>query len=74
VIAGIGLLNRSLPAVLILGIAVGLVVVPTARSQLRSPWLWAGGLAALAIWSPYLLRQATHGWPQLTTSREIRAE
>ncbi len=32
------------------------------------------GVAALAIWSPYLIWQATHGWPQLTISAEIRAE
>jgi len=73
-VAGIGLLNKTLPVVLLLGIAVGLVLVSPARSQLRSPWLWAGGLAALAIWSPYLIWQATNGWPQLTISGEIRAE
>ena len=74
VVAGIGLLNKALPAVLILGIAVGLVLVPSARRHLRSPWLWIGGLVALALWSPYLIWQAKNGWPQLTISREIHAE
>jgi hypothetical protein len=43
------------------------------RRFLRSPWLWGGGVIALLIWSPYLVWQARHGWPQLAVSRSIAA-
>ncbi len=30
--------------------------------SLRSPWLWAGGLLALALFAPVILWNAGHGW------------
>jgi hypothetical protein len=35
---------------------------------------WLGGLIAAAAWAPVLWWQASHGWPQLSLARQIRAE
>jgi hypothetical protein len=73
-VMGVGLLNKALPAVLALGLFVGVLMVPTARPQLRSGWLWCGVLIAGAMWVPYLLWQAGHGWPQLQLAHDVSAE
>ncbi len=70
VVAGIALLNKPLIAFLLAGLGVGLVTAGP-RRLLRSGWLWAGlGIAAL-LWSPWLIWQASHGWPQLDVSSSI---
>ncbi len=73
-VAGVGLLNKALPVVLLLGLLVGAVLTPAVRPRLRSGWLWAGGLVALACWAPYLAWQAGNGWPQLELGRVIARE
>ena len=70
VVAGAGLLDDALVAFLIAALLGGIVIAGPRRG-LRSPWLWAGGLVAAAMWTPYLAWQARHGWPQLTVSRGI---
>jgi hypothetical protein len=70
VIVGIGLLDNDLLVLLVASVVVGLLVVGP-RRVLLSPWLWAGAVVALALWTPYLLWQAHHGWPQLDISRAI---
>jgi 4-amino-4-deoxy-L-arabinose transferase-like glycosyltransferase len=70
VIAGIGLLDSDLLAFLIFGIAVGLTVCGP-RRHFRSGWLYLGAVIALLLWAPYLIWQATHGWPEITVSRSI---
>lgn len=72
--AGIGLLNKQLPAFLLFGLLVGILVTPPARYLLTSPWLWAGAAAAAVLWTPVLVWQARHGWPQLTLAGQIRDE
>ena len=72
VVAGAGLLDSDLVAFLMAAVVVGLLVVGP-RQVLRSPWLWLGGAVAALMWSPYLLWQANHGWPQLAVSRSIAA-
>ena len=74
VAAGVGLLNKWLPAFLLGGLAVGLLATPSARPHLRSRWLWAGGAVALALWLPNLVWQASNGWPQLEISSDLRSE
>ena len=51
-------------------IVVGLAVVGSRRS-FSSGWLYAGGAVAIALWTPYLIWQATHGWPEIAVSRSI---
>jgi 4-amino-4-deoxy-L-arabinose transferase-like glycosyltransferase len=69
-VAGLALLNKPLIAFLLVGLAVGVVAVGP-RRLLRSPWLWAGAALALVMWSPWLIWQADHGWPQLDVSSSI---
>src|SRR5215469_3457850 len=71
-VAGIGLLASDLVAFLMAGLVVGILVVGP-RHVLRSPYLWIGGVVALALWAPYLAWQGAHGWPELAVSRSIAA-
>ncbi|MDQ3249467.1 MAG: hypothetical protein M3Q45_09735, partial [Chloroflexota bacterium] len=45
-------------------LAIGLVLTP-ARQQLKSRWLWLGGLLAALIVLPNLIWQWQNGWPSL---------
>jgi hypothetical protein len=72
VVAGIGLLNKDLVAFLAFGVLVGLAIAGP-RRMLGSPWLWAGALIAGLLWTPYLVWQAQHGWPQLAVAHSIAA-
>jgi hypothetical protein len=69
-IAGVGLNDNDLVAFLGVAIAVGIAIAGP-RSVFRSRWLYAGALIALAMWAPYLIWQATHGWPEIAVSRSI---
>ncbi len=70
VIVGLGLFDTDLVAFLMFAVVVGLAVAGP-RHAFRSPWLYAGGLVAVAMWMPYLLWQANHNWPELTVARSI---
>lgn len=69
---GVGLQNKALVAFLLAGLAIGLLVTGP-RAALRSPWPWAGAGIALLLWTPHLVWQAVHGWPQLELSAAIAA-
>jgi 4-amino-4-deoxy-L-arabinose transferase-like glycosyltransferase len=69
-LAGVGLLDDDLVAFLLAALLGGIVIAGPRRT-FRSPWLWVGGAIAAAIWAPYLVWQARHGWPELTVSRGI---
>jgi 4-amino-4-deoxy-L-arabinose transferase-like glycosyltransferase len=73
-VVGIGLLNKALPGVLVLGLLVAALLVPAVRPRLRSGWLWAGALVAVACWAPYLVWQAGNGWPQQELAADIARE
>ena len=71
-LAGVALLNKTL----VLFLAAGLVIAVLSagpRDILRSRWLWLGAAITVALWSPNLAWQASHGWPQLELSRAIAA-
>jgi 4-amino-4-deoxy-L-arabinose transferase-like glycosyltransferase len=70
VVLGVGLLNKPLPAFLAFGILVGIAIAGP-RRLLRNPYVWSGAAIALVLWSPWLIWQADHGWPQIDVSREI---
>jgi 4-amino-4-deoxy-L-arabinose transferase-like glycosyltransferase len=70
VVLGIGLLNKPLPAFLAVGLIAG-VVIAGPRRLFRSPMVWVGGAVALALWSPWIVWQAQHSWPQIDVSRSI---
>ena len=69
-VAGVALEVKTLPVFLLFAVLVGVLAVGP-RGQLRSPWLYAGGLIALALWTPDLVWEAQHHWPQLTLSKAI---
>jgi 4-amino-4-deoxy-L-arabinose transferase-like glycosyltransferase len=68
--AGVGLLDSDLIAFLIVAFVAGLAVAGP-RRPLRSGWFYAGGAIALAMWSPYLAWQASHGWPEFAVAHTI---
>jgi 4-amino-4-deoxy-L-arabinose transferase-like glycosyltransferase len=69
-VLGLGLLNKPLPAFLALGMLAG-VAIAGPRRLLCSPYVWSGAAIALVLWSPWILWQADHGWPQIDVSRSI---
>jgi len=71
-VTGVGLLNKDLVAFLAFGVLAGIALAGP-RRRLASPWLWAGALIAGLLWTPYLVWQAQHGWPQLAVARSIAA-
>ncbi|HEY2792584.1 MAG TPA: glycosyltransferase family 39 protein [Micromonosporaceae bacterium] len=73
VAAGIGLQTNNLIALLLLALAVGLLV--TRRFDiLRTRWPWLAAAIAAIIWSPNVVWQATHGWPQFTMASSLHRE
>ena len=59
--AGLGLDSKYTAALLGLGIALWLLT-PSRRAWLPTPWPWAGGLVAGALFLPVVLWNADHGW------------
>lgn len=60
--AGLGLASKYTNAWLGIGLVAWLLLTPDGRRQLSAWQLWAGGLLALAVFSPVLWWNATHGW------------
>ena len=67
---GVGLYNKQLVVLLLIGIAVGLVVAGP-RRVLRSRWLWAGAAVALLLGLPNLVYQVVNGWPEVAMAEAI---
>jgi 4-amino-4-deoxy-L-arabinose transferase-like glycosyltransferase len=60
--AGLSLLSKYSMLFVGLGTTVGLLADARGRAWLKTPWPWAGGTLALAVFSPNLVWQAQHGW------------
>jgi Dolichyl-phosphate-mannose-protein mannosyltransferase len=71
VLVGLGLYNKYLIVLLLLGLAGGLLLAGP-RRVLRSGYLWAGVLIALVIGFPNLVYQVSHDWPQLKMAQALR--
>ncbi|QYC41370.1 hypothetical protein Nocox_18805 [Nonomuraea coxensis DSM 45129] len=72
-VIGLATYNKHLIALLVLGLAAGLAAVGP-RRVLASPWLWAGGLLALALAVPNLIYQVANDWPQLSMAAALSAD
>jgi 4-amino-4-deoxy-L-arabinose transferase-like glycosyltransferase len=64
VVLGVGLLNKISVLWLGAGLGLGLLLTP-ARRWLATPWPWACGGIAAAIFAPHVVWQVAHGWPTL---------
>jgi hypothetical protein len=71
VVAGIGLENKHSMLIFGCGMVAGLLPTPE-RRFLRSPWIWAGGAAALLIFLPNLLWNIHNHFPFLELQENIR--
>jgi 4-amino-4-deoxy-L-arabinose transferase-like glycosyltransferase len=69
-VSGLGLFDSDLVAFLLLALALSMAAFGP-RTSFKSGWLYAGAAIAIAMWTPYLVWQATHGWPEITISRSI---
>jgi hypothetical protein len=69
-VAGTALLNKPLIALLIISMGVGILIAGP-RDTLRTFPVWIAVGIALGMWAPWLLWQASHGWPQLHISSSI---
>ncbi len=63
--AGLALDSKYTGGFLGIGIVLWLGWVPALRRWFFSPWLWAGGALALALFAPVLAWNAGHGWVSL---------
>jgi hypothetical protein len=72
-VAGVGLLNKHAVVFLGIGLVAGFLL-SSQRSLLLRPTALAGGLLALAIWTPNLWWQHRHGWPVFEMSRALQAK
>ncbi|HZE00036.1 MAG TPA: glycosyltransferase family 39 protein, partial [Micromonosporaceae bacterium] len=73
VTVGIGLYNKQLIVLLLIGLAVGLLIAGPRRA-LGSKWLWAGVGLAIVIGLPTLIYQASNGWPELHMASAISTD
>ncbi|MGD2115676.1 MAG: glycosyltransferase family 39 protein [Acidobacteriota bacterium] len=63
-VLGLGLLNKVGVLWVGLGVFVG-TLATRERRWLRTPWPWAAGAIAAALFLPYLIWNATHDWAHL---------
>ena len=73
-LAGLGLNNKTAVVVLLFAILIGVLLVPSCRAQLRTPYPWLGGLIAILLWLPNLIWQVMHDWPVLALGADIAEE
>jgi 4-amino-4-deoxy-L-arabinose transferase-like glycosyltransferase len=69
-LCGCALLNKPLIAAFFAVLLLALLGFGP-RERLRTGWLLCGAAVAVALWLPWLLWQAGHGWPQLHISSAI---
>jgi hypothetical protein len=70
VVAGIGCEAKPQVALVAIVAIITLAAVGP-RWPFRSPWLAAAIAAAVLLAAPYIVWQATHGWPQLTVAGNV---
>jgi 4-amino-4-deoxy-L-arabinose transferase-like glycosyltransferase len=72
IVIGFGLLNKIDFLWFGVGLAAALLLTDL-RKQLRTPWPYAAAAIALAVFSPYIIWNATHGWAHLEFIRNASA-
>ena len=64
--AGLAMLSKYNAALVLVGAALGVVLDPAGRRELRRPWPWAGVLLALVLFSPVVVWNVQHHWASFT--------
>lgn len=59
---GIGMLSKYTTVFFAISILAWLVLVPSLRKWLLTPWPFVAGVIALAVFSPTVIWNAEHGW------------
>lgn len=72
-VAAVDVQVKWLMLFLLAGLMAG-VLAYGPRALLRSGWLWAGGAVAAISWTPGLVWQARHGWPQIEMGQVIASQ
>jgi len=72
VISGIGLENKH--STLIFGFAVFIAVLLVRPREFLKPWIWLGGLIALALFMPNLVWQIKHHFPTVEDLQNVKRE
>jgi hypothetical protein len=72
VIAGIGLENKH--STLIFGFALTLAVLLVRPREFLKPWIWLGGLIALALFMPNLVWQIQRHFPTIEDLENVKRE
>ncbi|WP_309140749.1 glycosyltransferase family 39 protein [Micromonospora sp. M51] len=67
---GVGMLSKLLPALLAVGLIVG-VLIAGPRRLLRDRWVLAAAGVTVLLAAPNLIWQASHGFPQLGVAASI---
>ncbi|MDE2239510.1 MAG: glycosyltransferase family 39 protein, partial [Rhodospirillales bacterium] len=62
VFAGLAMLSKYNAALVLAGAALGVLLDPAGRRELRQPWPWVGVALALALFSPVIIWNAQHHW------------
>jgi len=72
VVCGIGLLNKHSMLFFGFGLFVGLLLTKQ-RRQFLEPWIWLGGMIALAIFLPNLAWEIQRNFPTIELLRNVQA-
>ncbi len=70
-VAGVGLENKHSMLIFGFGLIAGILLAGQWR-MLRTPWVWVGGLVALAIFLPNLIWNIQHHFPFLELQANIK--
>jgi hypothetical protein len=72
-VAGASMYNKLVIAMLLVGIAAGLLIAGP-RRHLLTGWPILALVTTLAVGAPNLVYQATHGWPQIGMAAALAAD
>jgi 4-amino-4-deoxy-L-arabinose transferase-like glycosyltransferase len=73
-VLGLGLLNKTSVLWLGAGVAAAILLTRQLRHQLKTPGPYAAAALALAIFSPFVIWNALHGWPHIEFMRNATEE